>query len=72
MVLTSGQMADNMKEHGNKINFMEKVFILVRMEESTMASMRKIRRQAMVYISGLMEEFMREIGTMESNMDREN
>ena len=65
-------MADNMKDLGNKINFMEKVFILGLMEESTTASMRKTRRQATVYISGQMEEFMRETGMMESSMDREN
>ena len=65
-------MADNMKDLGNKINFMEKVFILGQMEESTTASTRKTRRLAMEYISGQMEEFMRETGTMESSMDRGN
>ena len=51
---------------------MEKVLIHGKMVESMKVNINMIKNMVMVFISGLMEENMKDFGNMENNMEKEN
>ena len=68
MVNTNGRMAVSTLENGKIIICMVKVFTLGLMVGDMKGSMKWTRSTVLVYINGLITEYMKETGSMASNM----
>jgi len=72
MVNINGKMAGCMSDNGKTIICTDKVLTPGQMGDDMKASMKWIKNTDLVFTNGLMEEFTKEIGLMENNMDKEN
>lgn len=72
MVLTIGQMAEDMKVNGGKINFIIEEFIHGQMDANMKVNTWMTRNMDGAFIYGLMVRSMKATGIMESNTVKEN
>jgi hypothetical protein len=69
-VFICGVMGVNMRANGKTIKCMGRAVLVGLMEEFTLVNILMIRKMGMVNFSGQMEEVIKEIGQMASNMEK--
>jgi hypothetical protein len=69
-VFICGVMGVNMRANGKIIKCMGRAVLVGLMEEFTLVNILMIRKMGMVNFSGQMEEVIKEIGQMASNMEK--
>lgn len=71
-VFTHGLMEEYTKDNGARIKCMVKVNSLGQMEGTILGDMFKIKKKAMEFLLGLMEESMQVNGKKENNQEKVN